>query len=282
VFGSETIEAFANQPRGADFPFIRTGAFAEKGSRSPYSIIKAGSAIYFIGSSAGESPAVWRFTGGEPEKISTKAIDSFLHKQTKTEIEDIFAWYYGQKGNYFIGFTLTNTCLVFDTSEGKWHERKSTVTYPAGDKETTRYRVNSVVPAYGGLLCGDFLDGKIGALDINIYSEYGAEIIRTRSTMPFTNEMKSFTVPRIELTMESGMGNSDTTDPQVTLERSLNSKTFSQPRARSVGKVGEFDKRQIWYKNGRGNRLEVFRFSTAAKSKIVMARLDAEVLPGRK
>lgn len=282
IFGTYTAEEFANTG-GNDFPWQRTGTSIETGCSSPYSLTKARSSLFWMGGSENETPAIWRWGGsGEPEKVSTTAIDQVIERLTTAELAQVFAYSYSQKGAYFVCFALPETCLVFDLVTQRWHERKSFVTYPNGSNATVRYRVNSVCSAYGKLLVGDSQDGRIGSMDIDIYDEYGEEIIRTVATQPFQNNMASFFVPTVELTMESGVGNSDTTDPQVSLSRSMDGKTWTTPRQRSIGKIGEYGTRQIWTKNGRARRLEIFKFTMSGKVKPVIIQLTANIIPGAK
>lgn len=281
IFGTETAEAFSNQPVGADFPFVRTGTFLDKGTKAPWSVIKTQSRIYFVGGGKGESHSVYEYGGGsEATKISTEGIDSILQRLTDDELADIFAWSYAQKGFFFVGFTLPSTTIVYETRTGRWHERKSFVTFQDGTTSYTRWRVNSIVQAYGKLIVGDMVDGRLGSLDIDIYDEYGANIRRRAATQPFQNNMVSFRIPHLELTMESGVGNADDPDPMVTMSRSTNGRTWTDPRARSIGAIGEYGRRQIWRRLGRASRFELFAFEVTAKVKVVIIQLTAEILPG--
>jgi hypothetical protein len=283
LIGTETIEQFANRPRGADFPFQRTGNFADYGTRSPYSVVKTSGQIFFVGSSVDEPVGVFVYSGtGQPQKVSTRPIDTLLQALTADQIADIVAWSYSQGGHNFIGFALGNTAIVFDLTTGLWHERKSTLSLSDGLRTQTRYRVSCVLPAYGKLLVGDLIDGRVGSLSTNVYSEYGENIIRRVVGQPFLAQLVSFTVPMLEATIESGVGNSDVTDPQLRMERSLDGKNWTDPRQASMGKAGEYQKRQIWYKLGRGARFEYFAFETSEKCKFALIRVDAKVIPGLK
>lgn len=281
ITGSITIEAFQNLG-GSDFPFQRTGLFIDKGVSAPFSLIKATNTFLWVGRGENEEPSIWRLEGNQPVRISTTAIDTILSDLTRDEVSNIFSWSYAQDGAFFVGFTLPQTTLVFDMKSERWHERKSKVALPSGAIETQRFRVNSVVRAYGLTLVGDSQDGRVGSMDKDVYDEYGERITRTISTQPFQNQMAGFTVPVIELTMESGVGNATETDPAVRMSRSLNGKTFTLPRSRTIGKVGEYDKRQIWHRNGRANRFEVFKFEHTGKNKFVIIQLSADIRPTRK
>ena len=277
IGGASTMEAFENIG-GADFPFVRTGLFLDKGIDSAFSIIVTSDTFMFIGGGLNESPAIWAFAGNTVQKVSTTAIDSILQRVTQEELEQAFSWSYAQKGAYFIGFSLPDTTLVFDTVTQRWHERKSKITDVKGAVNTLRFRANSVITGYGLVLCGDSQDGRVGSLDPDVYDEYGINIIRRVATQPFQNNMESFTVPSLELTVESGVGNDAVDDPQIMLDISLDGKNFSYVRARSLGKKGEYTKRAIWRRNGRIARFSVFRFTLSDAVKPVVIQLTADVV----
>jgi hypothetical protein len=272
IGGSQTIEAFQNIG-GADFPFQRTGLFLSKGISSPFSIQSIQDTFVFVGAGANESPAIWALNGNNVAKISTTAIDKELSALTEAQILDIYSWAYAEKGAYFVGFALPGTTLVYDTISKRWHERKSFV-----DGALGAYRVNALVRAYNQLWAGDLVDGRVGLLDQNVYTEYNTEIRRTIVTQPFQNNMQSFVLPELELTVESGVGNSSAVDPKVGLERSTDGKIWSDARYRSIGKVGEYNRRVIWNRNGRASRFELFRFTMSEPVKPVFIQMTADIV----
>ena len=273
IAGSETTEAFQNQG-GTGFPFQRSGLFMAKGVKAPFSIVNSSDTFMFIGGGENESPAIWAYQGNSYIKVSTTAIDSILSSTSEADIVSAFAWSYAQDGAYFVGFSLPNTTLVFDTISAKWHERKSNV-----NGDTIRSRINSVTSAYGLILVGDSQDGRIGNLSTEVYTEYGNNIVRRVATQPFQNNMESFTVPSLELTMEAGVGNEAVVNPQIMMDRSTDGgKTFVDQRTRSIGKIGQYNKRTIWRRNGRTARFEVFRFTLSDAVKPVIIQLTADLM----
>jgi hypothetical protein len=276
ISGGETFEAFQNIG-GADFPFSRTGLFLQKGCFSPYSLVNAQDTFMWVGGGNNESPAIWGLSGNSTTKISTTAIDSILSKLTQTQVAGIYSWVYANKGAYFIAFSLPSTTLVYDTTSQKWHERKSLISGAIGVS-----RISSVVKAYNRILCGDIVDGRVGELDAEVYTEYGNTITRTIATQPFQNNMQSVFFPSLELTVESGVGNAAVEDPQIVLERSLDGKTWSGAIARGLGKIGEYNRRAIWRRNGRAGRFEVFRFTLTDAVKPVIIQLTANIIGGDK
>ena len=273
IAGSETTEAFQNQG-GTGFPFQRSGLFMAKGVKAPFSIVNSSDTFMFIGGGENESPAIWAYQGNSYIKVSTTAIDSILSSTSEADVVSAFAWSYAQDGAYFVGFSLPNTTLVFDTISAKWHERKSNV-----NGDTIRSRINSVTSAYGLILVGDSQDGRIGNLSTEVYTEYGNNIVRRVATQPFQNNMESFTVPSLELTMEAGVGNEAVVNPQIMMDRSTDGgKTFVDQRTRSIGKIGQYNKRTIWRRNGRAARFEVFRFTLSDAVKPVIIQLTADMM----
>ena len=275
IGGSQTIEAFQNIG-GADFPFQRTGLFLQKGIISPFSIQTLQDTFVFIGAGQNESPAIWVLQGNDVAKISTTAIDKELSQLTQDQVSAIYSWGYAEKGAYFVGFTLPSATFVYDIISKRWHERRSVV-----DNILGAYRVASLVKAYNKIWAGDLVDGKIGNLDAEIYTEYGTEIRRSIVTQPFQSNMESFVIPEIELTVESGVGNADVPNPQIGMARSRNAKTWSDTRFRSIGKVGEYDHRAIWRRNGRASRFELFRFTMSDAVKPVIIQLTADIESGQ-
>lgn len=277
IMGVTTAEAQQNIG-GAGFPFQRSGLFLDKGVAAPLSVINAQDSLMFVGGGVNETPAIWALVGNGTQKVSTNAIDAMLQALTDAEVADIRAWTMGMKGSYFVGFALPTRTIVYEMATKRWSEWQSYL-----NSELGLYRVFSIGTAYGEILCNDVIDGRIGRLDPLIYSEYGENIIHQIVTMPFAQKMTSLFFPMLELTVESGMGNADDPDPEVTLERSTDGgKTWTYPRPKSMGRIGEYNRRAIWRKNGRASRFECFRFTHSDKTKFVAIQLRADLYEGVK
>jgi hypothetical protein len=277
IGGEYTIEAF-NNIGGADFPFQRTGLFLSQGVFAPFSAVQSGINVLFIGGGEDESPAVWLLSGNATQKVSTQPIDDILLRLTADELSDVYAWSYGQAGHYFIGFALPDTCIVFDTTTGRWHERQSRVENFDGTISTISYRVHGFATAYGRLYVTDTQDGRVGIADLDTYTEYGSVIVRTIATQPFQNNMEPFFVPYLEATIESGVGNTSATDPQIRLQISRDGgKNWSDERSRSMGEIGQYSRRAVWRRNGRSSRFDVYRLIMSDPVKPVLIQLTAQI-----
>jgi len=276
IFGGETAEEFQNIG-GASFPFQRTGFILPKGLFAKFALVEAQGSLVWIGGGKNESAAIWALSGNSYEKVSTGPIDELLKSLTIDELQSIYAWYYSDKGAFFCGFALPKTTIVYDLSTKRWHERKS---YVSG--QLTAYRVSGFAKAYNKTICADTIDGRIGEILDSELQEYGQTIIRRFTCQPFYNQGKSIFIPSIELLMETGVGNSLCEEPVIEMEVSKNGKTWSQPRRRSVGKVGDYKRRVMWTRNGRFSNFGLLRFTFSDPAKFVVFKLIADVIGGIK
>ena len=274
--GSETTEAFQNIG-GSGFPFQRSNVFLDKGCFAPFSLISTNQRFFMVGGGRDEGPAIWAYQSGAYNKVSTLAIDNVMSEYSLAVLNSAFALSWSKKGQYFVSFTFPDRTFVFNMTTNIWHELTSSIENDEGDFDQERWRVNSLVSAYNYIIVGDNQDGRIGILDVSTYGEYGNDIIRIFSTQPLINETRSFRIPSIELTMESGVGNG-IVDPLVSMSISENAKTFFYERSRKIGKIGKYGQRTIWRKNGRVPRFGVFRFRVSDQIKAVVIRLDMDLI----
>lgn len=276
VLGSEVTEEFNNNAG----IFQRTGFFIDKGLYAPFSTISTNNSFMWIGGGTNESPAIWTLQGNSPVKISTTAIDSALQEFDFEEIQQAFAYSYAQNGAYFVGFSLPTRTFEFNTITARWNERKSQIVNSKGVTENIRWRVNSLVTAYNKVLVGDSQDGRIGEVDVDIYSEYGNEIIRTITTQPFSDLGNALIVSELEATFESGVGDHAIENPKVRLSVSNDGKSFNNELTRSIGGIGQYLARAVWYRLGRFSRMTLFKFEMSDPVKPVFIKLEARMRGG--
>jgi hypothetical protein len=69
-----------------------------------------------------------------------------------------------------------------------------------------------------------------------------------------------------------------TLEPQVRMDRSRDGgRTFTDERWRSMGKIGEYNRRLIWRRNGRAHTTDMYRFTISDKVQVVGIQLTMEV-----
>lgn len=266
-----------------NFPFQKVKSGTDtKGVKAQFSLIDFENGFAFVGGGLNEQPAVWIGSGNVSRKISTSAIDNILRQATDAQLESIFCTTYAEGGGYFLNVHLTDKCFTYDSlasslaQKPMWHERRSKDSF---GRDTT-WRVNNIIDAYGKTIVTDNQSGNIGELDGDVYTEYGANITAVVATAPFSNQSERVTVSQIELTCESGVGNTLTPgdDPVVTREITDNGgQTYGNGTERKLGKTGEYNMRQIWRREGQFSRFRGYRFTMSGPFKKVIIKLEADI-----
>jgi hypothetical protein len=143
--------------------------------------------------------------------------------------------------------------------------------------------VNSIIRLGGKLLVGDQIDGRIGELDLETFDEYGNVLFWSKSSSPFSNQGQRLFAGEIELTIESGVGltTGQGSDPVVRMDFSDNgARSFSSEFSRKYGKIGEFEQRTIWRRQGDFPVSRVLRFSGSDPVKRNIIKLEANAESG--
>lgn len=266
VLGSETTEVFqTTTSSGAGFPFQRiTGFVIPKGIAAPFSVTEFNGSFVFIGQGVNESPKVYIFTGSGVQAISDTSID-FLLQQDAENIADAFVWNYTFRGAVFVGFSSRNGTVVFDAKASElsgqkvWHQRES---HNLQDKN--RWRVNSLVTAYENLLVGDSDSGIIGLIDNDVNNDYENPIVRDFSLKTLENNSDPMFFNSVEVVIDSGQGLSNGDEPKIYMSYSDDARTYTPPRERSAGKIGQYSVKCKWNQLGTTDRYRIFNFQMSA------------------
>lgn len=259
IIGERTTEIF-KLVGGTGFPLqIIPGAYTEKGAHTKYGVLKFDNTYLFIGGGVNEKTAVWRqVNSSQSVKISTDAIDNAIQKFTKEEIEDAFMMNYSSKGQLLAIITINS-----DRIPGKTFVYQGTASQLAGvqiwfELQTgvtdAAWRANTILDAYGRLFVGDAVTGIIGEISNDTLDEYGAPIYREMTSSPFGQNLKVIFTGEFEATFQSGTGLTlgQGSDPIVRMSFSDDGgRTFSSEFSRSLGKIGEYEHRSIWRRQGR-------------------------------
>ena len=283
VPGRDTIELFQNVG-GDGFPFQRiNGANIQKGVHAKFSIVEFDNTFCFVGGGLNELPAVWKVTGSSSAtKISTNAIDTEIQKFNEAEIEASFATTYARHGQFLALFTfeserIPSRTFVFNATasaflqQSVWFELQTGV-------EDNRFRVQSIVQAYGKLIVGDQSTGIIGELDTDTLDYYGDEIFRQSTTSPFSNNGSALFAGEFEATLQSGVGltTGQGSDPQIRMKFSDDGgRTLKGPFRRSIGKIGEYGHRSVWRQQGRFPVARTIELTITDKVRANLIRLAA-------
>lgn len=163
LFGEKSIEIYRND---GSTPWVRLeGAYIERGTKSPASVVKMDNCIFFLG----DNGVVYRTSGYTIQRESSHAIEfEFL----RGDVSGARAYSYTNEGHVFYVLTIPaiNRTIVFDVASGLWHERSHSV--------HGQHNGNCYAQCYGKHLIGDFQSGNIFVMDMDAYTDDGDKIVR--------------------------------------------------------------------------------------------------------
>lgn len=269
LFGSRTVEVWANNG-GGGFPFSRTPTAAlEKGCIAALSIAKCDNTIFWVGS----DKIVYRMNGYTPMRVSTHAIEAKI-ADTPTP-SDIIAMSYVADGHTFYVMTSQSGewSLAFDTSTGLWANR---ATYPDDYWHPTTY-----AEFYGKSLVGDSSLGLVYEMETGLYTDNDQTIRFEATTPPIFEGGARLTMSKLYVDMETGVGltTGQGSNPQAMLQWSDDGgRTWSNEHWRSIGQIGEYRHRVEWRRLGQF-RERIFKLAVtdAIKPVILGAYADVEL-----
>ena len=254
LFGPQTTEIWYNSGN-ADFPFepSRSGVI-EWGIHAPFSLAKADDSLFWLSQNNEGGLIVLSARGFSPVAISTRDIDWEISQLATTT--DAVGWTYQQAGHtfYVLTFPTSDRTFVYDLASSMWHRRKSS--------GIGRWRAMGSLFTGAKHYCGDYNTNNIYEVDLNTYHENGAVLEAVRRTQIIHKDRQRLRINRIELDIETGVGlvSGQGVDPQIMTRYSKDGgHTWSGEKWRSLGKMGDYDKRVFWNQCGVG-RDWVFEF----------------------
>ena len=275
LFGKQSIEAYYDS--GATFPFTRIqGAVIETGCIAAFSIAKLDT-LYWLGGSETGSGVVYRLQGYKAERVSTPAIESVIRGLDQTTLVNATAWTYQQGGHHFYCLNLpgASSTWVYDASTQLWHERAY-----LGSFGLERHRAQVHAVAFGLNIVGDYVSGKLYALDPNYYTDGGTAVKRLRASPHLSEGLKYIRHNSFQLDMETGVGLStgQGSAPLVMMRYSDDGgSSWSSELTASIGAMGNRKTRAIFRRLG-SSRDRVYELSVSDPVKVVFigAELDVE------
>ena len=273
VFGQGTTEVWYDAAT-TPFPLAPIqGAYNEIGCLAPFSIAKLDNSIFWLGSDPRGYGIIYRNQGYTGKRISTHAVEYAI--QQYGDISDAVAYTYQEEGHafYVLTFPIANVTWVYDVATNAWHERAS---WDNGSFK--RHRGQCQMNFNSQTIVGDFENGNIYALDLNVYADNGAIQKWVRSWRPLPanqNNLKRTAQHTLQLECQSGVGLNlgQGDDPQVMLRWSDDGgHTWSNEHWVSMGKIGEYGRRAIWRRLGMTTKLRdrIYEVSGTDPTKLVI------------
>jgi hypothetical protein len=256
LFGEETIEIWDAVGGGA-FPFRRiiNGAI-DKGCANGKTIAEIDDQVLWVA----DDKTVRMLQGMEPVKVSNFAIDNYL--QNRPGVGDARAFTYTWAGHNYYVLRLDSRCFVFDITTGQWHERSS--------QGMETWAFNCSEPGHGRVYFGQdkfsyaHRTSPLGVfpvffIDDSVYYETApntsAQALSYTSVpmamswtyQPVWGSGQRIFHDRFEIVVQTGVGNSNETDPVVSLEASDDGgETWTSLPDRAMGAQGKTFQRVVW------------------------------------
>jgi hypothetical protein len=281
LFGTDSIEVWYDAGL-ADFPLTRIqGAFNEIGCVAAFSIAKLDNALFWLGTDARGQGIVYRANGYTGVRVSTHAIEYAIAQYGN--ISDAVAYTYQQEGHafYVLTFPTGNATWVYDVSTQAWHERAG---WNTALGEFTRHRSNCQCNFGGNTVVGDYENGNIYTLDLEVYSDNGdiQKWLRSWRALPTgTNNLKRSAQHSLQLDCESGTGlaTGQGSDPEIMLRWSDDGgHTWSNEHWSPMGKIGEYFKRVFWRRLGMTLKLRDRVYEVSGTDPVKMVIVGAELI----
>ena len=282
VFGTDSVEVWYDAGL-QDFPLQRIqGAFNEIGCVAAFSVAKLDNGLFWLGCDPRGQGIVYRANGYTGTRVSTHAIEYAI--QSYGNISDAIAYTYQQDGHafYVLTFPSANATWVYDVATQAWHERAGW-----NNGQFTRHRSNCQCNFQGNTIVGDYENGNIYTLDLNVYADNGGvqKWLRSWRALPTNqNNLKRTSQHTLQLDCESGVGlnNGQGADPQVMLRWSDDGgHTWSNEHWASMGKIGQYFRRVLWRRLGMTDKLRdrVYEVSGTDPVKVAIMGAQLDVTP---
>ena len=281
LFGTDSIEVWYDAGQ-TDFPLTRIqGAFNEIGCVAAFSIAKLDNGLFWLGTDARGQGIVYRANGYTGVRVSTHAIEYAIAQYGN--ISNAIAYTYQQEGHafYVLTFPSANATWVYDVATQAWHERAG---WDTSLGQFTRHRSNCQCNFGGNTVVGDYENGNIYTLDLNVYADNGGiqKWLRSWRALPTgQNNLKRTAQHSLQLDCESGTGliTGQGSDPEIMLRWSDDGgHTWSNEHLSKMGKIGEYYRRVFWRRLGMTLKLRDRVYEVSMTDPVKTAIMGAELL----
>lgn len=278
--GSRSAEVYDNTT-DPDDPFQRSGgSFMQQGTVSPWTVQPFDNSVVWLSRNEDGHGIFLRSQGGSPARFSTHAVETQIAEYST--ISDAFSFVIQIEGHnwYVTSFPTADVTWVYDAASNGWFKW---LWRDPGTNHDHRHRASSHAFLNGKHLVGDWEDGRIYSLEMNVYTDDEDPIRRLRRTQNVNSTSAKLFFSSLLIDMETGVGNADCPDPQIMLRYSNDDgHSWSNEKLKSIGAEGEYDKVVRFgptgcTKRGKGR---VWELSLTDPVKFAVFGADAEVEEG--
>lgn len=285
LIGGATTEIWYNTGN-VDFPFERKlNLILNYGCEAPFTIqAGADNLIFMLATNYDGARIIVKIVNYSVTIVSTEPINQELAGYEK--VDDAFSFLIERNGHIFfvITFPTADRTWVYDITTNLWHEWRSLrVTDVLVPNQTIlgKFRGTCHTVFDGEDLIGDDRSGKIFKLTESSYKDDDDLIIceRTAQHISQLNQFTTFNYVQIDAEAATALVDGYGSDPQLMFSVSKDGgRTFGSEMWRSLGKVGRYKNRAIWYRLGTA-RVFTYRIrNTDPVYKVILGAIaDVEV-----
>lgn len=281
VFGDETAQAYYNSGN-PDFPYeIVLSATQEVGVLAPDSVAESDDGIFFLATTPEGGRFVYQIQGQSGRIITEDEQEHFL--TTIIDPTDAYAFIYKQAGKSFYVLQLSasngvdprnSATLVYNIKAQAWERRET----QGGEA----WRAGGHGILNNRNIVGSRLQARAFELDLNVFTDAGQELIRTRRTQ--INHIHDYLIDwwSLVVDVQGGVGNvaAPGDDPQLKMRYSDDyGQSWSNFLLGSIGKIGETLQRVVYRNLGQSrNRIFEVTVSDPVNVTIINGYAELEVL----
>lgn len=225
----------------------------------------------FLGISPDGGIKVVQLNGYTPVPVSNSDIEYLI--SNLSTVSDATALVYSTYGHsiYQLTFPTANITLAYDTTTNIWHEAQT------GLAATGRHLGNLGIAFNSRNYVSDATSGTIYLLDEDTYTDNGQVIPRELCTRHIRADGNEVFLSQLMLDFETGVGTVAGLNPTVVISISRDGgRTFGPEKQRTFGALGDYMRRVVFNRLGRGRDIVVkVRMTDAVK--FVMAAGSAVV-----
>jgi len=280
VFNQYSVEVFTFVG-GAGFPFSAIpGAALTRGVVGRNAFAKFLEAWAFVGGGRNEDPAVWVGGGGETKKLSSREVDLVLSGYSQEDLESVVVESRVGLNRQLLYIHLPDKTMVYDGQASIESDRPVWFSLDSGSLATgpLQYRARHFTRAFDRWYAGDPGARTLGRMTDEVATHYDDQVGWSFSTgVGYTAGTKAI-VHELELVALTGRVVAGA-DPTVWASYSHDGETWSVDRPARAGKIGDRERRLVWWKQGLVNHWRIQRFRGTSEARITIGRLAAKFEP---
>jgi hypothetical protein len=196
------------------FPFQRIpGTSTQHGIAAVFSVSRFANSFAYVSKNNRGEGIIVQMNGYIPQRISTHAVENSIAGQ---KIDDAISWTYQIEGHecYVVTFPTINLTWVYDNATQMWHKWL----YVNDSNVYERHRGNCCAVFQGFVLVGDYMNGKVYALDKTNYTDDGNTIRRIRRAPHLVTDLQRQYFEEFQIQFQPGVGTTGFSIPQGSIQ----------------------------------------------------------------